>query len=300
MSMLFRPNRNLSRATVLALVACTSCDFLVDPPLPPDAQQFAPPPIYARWWAMVESCSGLKRPLDNVQWYATPGALLNPHNSAEPVEGYWSLASNRIVLASNDTVDGSVVRHEMLHALLRAAGHPRSAFLQNCGGVVDCSPQCVLDGGPIPRPDPAIPTVTPSELEVTSSVSPSSPGSSVDGGFATFTISVHNPFPHPVIALLPLPFTGGIASSYLYSIRQMPGGGVSSGDMAFDTGVTYFSAGETKHIVYDFVDAPVTTPSYNALPGLGDQGITLPPGTYQFRGAYGDHWAADLIVVLSP
>jgi hypothetical protein len=248
---------------------------------------------------MVESCSGLQGSLEKIQWYAAPGALRDPRNSAEPVEGYWSLASNRIVLASNDTLDGGGVRHEMLHALLRVGGHPRSAFLQNCGGIVACAPQCVRDAGPPTPPDPGTPTVAPSLLEVTSAVSPTTPSSSIDGGLATFTISVHNPFPHPVVVLLPNGF-GGVATSYLYVIRQIPGGGVSSGDLAFDTGVTYFSAGETKRTVYDFVDAPVAAPSYNALPGLGNQGITLPPGTYKFRGAYGDHWAADLIVVLSP
>jgi hypothetical protein len=52
----------------------------------------------------VEACSGLKGSLDAVQWYAAPGPLRNPDNGAEPINGYWSLASNRIVLDLNNTI----------------------------------------------------------------------------------------------------------------------------------------------------------------------------------------------------
>ena len=136
--MFLRANRNAARSVFVALVACISCDYLVDPPLPPDAARFVPPGVYARWWAMVESCSGFSRPLGDVEWYSAPGQLTNPSNSREAVEGYYSRASNRIVLLSRNTIAGGTVRHEMLHALLRVGGHPRSAFLQSCGGLVDC------------------------------------------------------------------------------------------------------------------------------------------------------------------
>ena len=141
--------------------------------------------------------------------------------------------------------------------------------------------------------------VTPSELEVTTAVSPVSPSSVIDGGLATFTISVRNPFAYPVVVQLPTSPGGGVATSYRYAIRQVPGDGVSSASLAFDIGVTRFAPGETKRDVFDFVVAPIPAPSYGAISGIGG-GITLPPGSYLFRGDYGGHSATDLSVKLSP
>jgi hypothetical protein len=283
---------------MLPLIAGIACSYVKDPPLPPGAEPFVPPPVYARWWEMVESCSRVERPLDEVKWYAVPGTLRDPH-SGEVIEGYHSLASNRIVLRGNATLDGSGVRHEMLHALLRVRGHSRAAFLKNCGGVVACAPQCVRDAGPVTPPDPATSTVGPSELEVTTAISPDAPSISIDGGLFTFTITVRNPFPHPVIALLPPSADGDTALSYAYHIRDSLGG-LRSADLVIDPGVTYFSAGETKRHVIDVAVAEIDFPSVYALPGQGDRPVALSPGTYTFRGGYGDHWAPDVIAVLSP
>ena len=63
------------------------------------------------------------------------------------------------VLAGTDTIEGSVVRHEMLHALVRAKGHPRAQFLQRCGGIVACGPDCVHDAGPAAAPAAGTPVV---------------------------------------------------------------------------------------------------------------------------------------------
>src|SRR4051812_48428312 len=196
----------IQKRIFVALVAGISCGHLVDPPLPEGATQFSAPAVYTRWWAIVEQCSGLRGSLAGVHWYSTPDQLWNPNNSTDPVEGYWSLASNRVVLNSNDTIDGPTVRHEMLHALIRSGAHPRSAFLKNCGGVVSCPLRCVQDAGDPPATDPGTPVVTPGALEVTSAISPASPTFETDGGLATFTVSVRNPFSHPVlVTLLPVP-----------------------------------------------------------------------------------------------
>ena len=293
----FRVNRFC--LAILAFAAGISCGQLTDPPLPVDAQLFVPPPVYARWWDMVESCSGLRGSLDQIQWYATAGPLSDPNNSNDLIIGYWSRASNRVVLVSDDTVDGATVRHEMLHALVRTPGHSRSAFLENCGGVVSCPPGCVRDGGSPAPVDSSTPVVAPSDLEVTSAVSPASPSSLIDGGFGAFTISVHNPFQHPVLVALPNS-PGSLATSYRYTMRKIPGGGISSWDVALDPGLTYFSAGETKRDVIDFLVIAIASPSIGAIQGLGGSGIALPPGTYSFRADFGGHSAPDLSVVLNP
>jgi hypothetical protein len=156
----------------------------------------------------------------------------------------------------------------------------------------------VRDAGPPASPPAGTPTVTPSELEVTSVVSPDAPSSLIDGGLATFTISVHNPFTHGVIVSLP-PGTGSVPVSYGYAVRESAGGGVTSGDFAFDSGITYFAAGETKRDVIDFFVIPPDFPSYVGPPGLGASGIALPPGTYSFQGDFGGQKAAAVAVVLS-
>jgi hypothetical protein len=286
------------RAPLLALVAGISCGSLTDPPLPGNAQLLIPPPVYAEWWAMVESCSGLSGSLENIQWYSTTSLLRDPNDNDEAIAGYWSLASNRIVLYTNDTIAGAIVRHEMLHALIRSAGHPRWAFLQACGGVVACLEACVRDAGPAASPDPGAPTIAPSELEVTSAVSPAAPSSVLNEGLATFTISVHNPFSHAVVVSLPSG-SGSVPFSYGYAMRDGSGAGMSSGDLALDIGVTYFAAGETKRDVIDFYVIPPEFPSYQGGPGLGESPIALPLGTYSFQGDYGGKAAPNLTVVLS-
>jgi hypothetical protein len=287
------------RRAFLALVAGLSCGHLVDPSLPGDAERFVPPPVYERWWAMVEECSGRQGSLEAVAWYAAPHQLQNPSNPAESVEGYWSAGSNRIVLNSNDTIDGAIVRHEMLHALIRTPGHPRAAFLQGCAGVVSCQPGCVRDAGPPPTPDATTRRVSPAEVEVSSAVLVVSPSSSAQPSFATFTISAHNPFPYPIVVVLP-DAGGGIPTTFSYGIiRLVSGGGLGAGDLALDIGATYFAPGETKRDVFDLVIVPIENPSIAGIPGIGSVGISLPGGTYSFSGDYGRHTAPDITTILN-
>jgi hypothetical protein len=285
---------------ILAFVAGISCGGLTDPALPPDAQLFVAPPVYARWWAMMESCSGLRGSLDQISWYSTPSPLQNPENAEEYIEGYWSRASNRVVLISNDTVDGGTVRHEMLHALVRTGGHPRAMFLQKCGGLVDCGLDCIREGGPAAPVPSGTPNVFPTDMEVTSDVSPANPSALIDGGLATFTISVHNPFSHPVVVVLPRRTADISLTSYRFDFRRSIGGGVSGTNLVLDVEVIQFAAGETKRTVVDFAVAPIAAPGIGVVHGLGVRGVALPPGTYSLRGAYGGKFAPDLSVTLAP
>jgi hypothetical protein len=298
----FRPNGRTGglRLALVAVLTGLACGQLVDPPLPDNAVLFVPPPVYAQWWAMVEECSGLQGSLDAVQWYAAPGELLNPKKPNEVIAGYWSEAGNRIVLTSNDTIEGDVVRHEMLHALARTPGHPRSAFLQNCGGVVACAEECLRDAGAPAPPDPAAPRVAPDQVEVTGAVSVISPSSAEQPAFATFTISAHNPFPYPVVVVLPLRAGESIPTTYTYRIvRLNSGGGLGSGDVALDIGGTYFAAGETKRDVFDVAIALIAAPTIGAIAGVGSEGISLPPATYSFGGSFGGHPAPDVTLILN-
>ncbi|HLE56718.1 MAG TPA: hypothetical protein VJB15_06525, partial [Rhodothermia bacterium] len=171
--------------SILSILGCTS---LVDPVLDPRAEPFQPPPVYARWWSMVESCSGLQGSMSNVSWYQVPGSESVDGNGKD-VGGYWAPVSNSIILGGQLVLDGALVRHEMLHALVRQVkAHPREYFLDRCGGVVSCSSGCVADAGPAPKVDATVARVTSDVLKLHLSIIPNSPSSSIDGG--VFAISV--------------------------------------------------------------------------------------------------------------
>jgi hypothetical protein len=187
---------------LMAASLLAACERIVDPALPSDAVTFNPPPEYTRWWAMTESCSGRSGSLASVKWDFVPGTDLLKLNGAT-VTSYWTAASNSIVLAEGVRLDGSIVRHEMLHALTRASGHPRADFLERCGGVVNCSTQCIADGGAVPKIDFTDPVVTADSLEVGITLVPSVPSLAIDSGSFTMILSVHNPANHAVVAAVP-------------------------------------------------------------------------------------------------
>jgi hypothetical protein len=175
-----------------AIALLCGCQSALDPALPQGAQAMMPPPVYATWWAMTSACSGLSGPLDRVEWYQVPGAATVPYPGVSDANGYWSFASDRIVLAGESVLDGGAVRHEMLHALLQTGRHPRAAFLERCAGFVDCGRECIADSDPLPPLDPATPTISPDQLTLTTSVAPPTPSMGVDGGFFAVTVAVTN------------------------------------------------------------------------------------------------------------
>jgi hypothetical protein len=273
-------------AAVAAVAGLAACGDLVDPDLPANAEQFTPPPVYARWWSMTQSCSGLSGDLSAVTWFMVPGVstvLLN----GKAVEGYWSLAGNRIVIAGAGRLSGAIVRHEMLHALIKVGGHPRAKFLDDCGGVVYCTEACISDAGPPPSPDPAAVQIGPEPLEVRVDVVPATPSRAVDDGFFAVIVSVRNPVTSPVVVQLPPQPIGGGPTTYAFDVAGQST--VLSGhEFALDPSVSTFAAGETKRHVFDFqIGSNVTSRS-------------LPPGTYTLRAGYGGHLVNAAPLVLLP
>jgi hypothetical protein len=177
---------------ILAAVAC------VEPaaPLPSNSQRFTAPPVYQLWWSMVQACSGHTGNLAAVEWYVVPGAD-SISDGSEGVAGYWSSSDNRIVLIGSGEFNGPLVRHEMLHALVRVDGHPRSEFVRRCGGVVDCRVACVEDAGPPATPATSTPRVPPDSLELGIEVQPAIPGVNTFDGYFTITVTARNPSNHP-------------------------------------------------------------------------------------------------------
>lgn len=251
-----------------------SCRDLVDPALPLNAVRFSPPPVYTRWWAMTEACSGASRSFASVSWFIVPEAARIPFNN-DQVEGYWSLASNQIVLAGAAQLRGGNVRHEMLHALIRSSGHERSQFLGKCAGTVDCSMHCVQDAGSAPQV-PGVVQITPAGLEVGVEVEPDALGITADDGFFRVIVTARNPTSRAVAVTLPISSTGP-STSFAFDIRGT-GGGKAAGKPVLDPAVTVFAPGETKRQVFDLQI------------GCDFTSLTLPPGRYTVRGAYGSNW----------
>jgi hypothetical protein len=271
---------------VAAVVGLAACRNLVDPDLPSNAEQFAPPPVYARWWAMTEACSRLSGDLSSVSWFMVPGVSTVSLNG-KPVDGYWSLGSNRIVIAEMGKLAGGKVRHEMLHALLKGRGHPREKFLEDCGGVVACAEACINDAAPPPPPDPAAVPMPPDSLEIQVVVDPETPNRAQDDGFFTVTVSAQNSRSQPVVVTLPSGPFGNMPETFSFDIQGDSGRLIAS-ELALDPAVVFFKRGETKRHVFDFVI------------GNDPQSRAFPPGTYTVRGAYGGHWQTHAPVVLAP
>jgi hypothetical protein len=180
--------------SLLAAVAALGCDAGARGD---GAVAFTPPAVYARWWALTESCSALSGLLTSVRWMRAPASALHAAEGAGTV-AYWSSEDNRIVLATNAVTNGRIVRHEMLHALSRSRGHPASLFRVQCDGVVRCDEACRDGAGVQPQMTTAV-RVPGDSLDIAIVAFPALPSPRIDDGAFQVIVSVTNPAPHAVI-----------------------------------------------------------------------------------------------------
>ena len=277
------------RRLILALPLLAACETSVGPRLPTKAEPFTPPAVYREWWALTEACSGLQGDFTRIGWFHVPGAESIPLPDGTLVNGRWDRVSNRIVLAGQSERFGDLVRHEMLHALLQAGGHPRDAFIGRCGGTVVCEALCIKDAGPPQSPDPAATMVGPSALQIAVELVPAQPSVSVNDGWFRMVVTARNPMAGPVLVQLPSS-NAGPGPSFSYDITEKQ---YSSGyryDMVADVPeVSRFAPLETKQFIFDLQI------------GAGQTRYDNPPGRYWFNGAYGGVWApTPPTVTLSP
>ena len=260
---------------LLSIVLFAVCGRITAP-LPAGTIGFSPPSVYRTWWKMTEACSGRVADFSAVSWYILPGTDELP-DSVDGVGGRWYARGDRILLAGGEEWDGSLVRHEMLHALLGAVGHPRAAFIGDCRGVVVCIETCISDGGPPPPADPSALGVLPSALDVEARVSPIPPIDTADGGYFMLVVTARNPDSTPVVVHLPP--TGDSGPPVTFGFRILAT--ASSGEAIFQVraGVpedSSFAPGETKEYVFDFHIVPNPTTPFE-----------IAPGTYRFIGEFG-------------
>jgi hypothetical protein len=277
------------RGTGLLLVgacAAAACGSITDPPLPEGARILAAPELYARWWSMTESCSGLAGAFGEVTWYEAPGASSVPLDGRE-VQAYWSLASNRIVVAGDAALEGGLVRHEMLHALTRSSAHPRALYLGACAGVVDCDATCTADAGAPPAADPAAARVPPDSVTVTVAVAPGSLLQTPNGEYLALVVTAHNRAARPVVVDLPVAGQPDRRLGFAYDVRG-PAGGFTIGLPATDPSRWTFAAGERKQQLFDVYS------------GARVGAERFPPGEYLVRGSYGGRASDPVSVLLGP
>ena len=267
-------------SVVVAVALSVACRDLVDPPLPSGAVPFTPPPVYARWWAMTEACSGMSGSLERVRWYIVPGATILD-TPDQRVNAYWSAGSNQIVLAGAVQRNGGTVRHEMLHSLARRSGHPRELYLRRCAGIVRCAIECIEDAEPARAPDPAAVVVGPEALTIGVEWSPERPLGADGDGFITLMVTVQNTASHPV----QLKTLSQSSSGFFYELGD--GRNVWGGTFPWlDAEATSVRPGEIKRHAFDIT---------LAAPGV--PGLRLLPGEYTLSGGYGKRFTSIVTVL---
>lgn len=164
-------------------LAVSACALYDDSEFPESATPLAPPVAFRTWWQVVESCSGRKARFDDVRWFQANDLTIR----GEFALGAWFPEGNRIALLGSESFLASIVRHEMLHAILQDADHPVEFFETRCGDLVVCGRDCPTETIP--------PLVTPAsfdEMDVHIEVFPRVPSLRRYAGQLSFVITVHN------------------------------------------------------------------------------------------------------------
>jgi len=215
---------------------------------------FAPPPAYQLWWRMTETCAARQGRLEAVSWYVMPRGVPVTTPEGEAVDGYWQDPGNRVVLASWAQFDGPVVRHEMLHALLGdVPGHPRDYFYLRCGGIVACAQACLEGVAADPANHNSYTVLPPDSLEVSATVTPATPSSTLYDGQFALTVSVTNKRAVPVFV------SSRAGLEWRYRI-QGPNFLIQGLGGTGDPQPATFLAGQTKQLAFDLVLKDVAWP----------------------------------------
>ena len=239
------------RSLLVRLALCgvtAACSDVFEPLFPPNAVRVTPPPQYRVWWEVVERCSGYSADFAAVTWHRVPiGEGLTVRG--ESAAGAWFASGNAIAIGDGWRTVGSLVRHEILHAILRTGTHPREYFREACGDEVMCGRDCL---GAVVLAN-AIPLAI-EQLNVDATLFPRYPSLGRDDGYAAVVVRVRNPY-----------HVNAFVNAHRFSQATCPVGFVitSLSDAqrhdedcralrynASDARV-YFKPGEMRHLVFD-------------------------------------------------
>ncbi len=100
-------------AATLALLACSIPTEGLSVTVT-QIQRFVPPEEYRTWWETVEACSSRSGDFELVRWFQADGIVIR----GKVVLGFWE-SPHDITVVKTVKEEAFVVRHEMLHDLLR-------------------------------------------------------------------------------------------------------------------------------------------------------------------------------------
>lgn len=110
----------------------TACEGSTEPGFPRlELEPFSPLAQYETWWAETEECSGLEGGFDRISFYRVSAPLedggtrfpCGEGGESTRCSGMWQ-APHDIYLAPAMLRIEHLVKHEMLHDLIGAPGHP--------------------------------------------------------------------------------------------------------------------------------------------------------------------------------
>lgn len=264
-----------TRRAVLMLSGALGCASPTEAPRSVNANGLEPLPSYRTWWSLVERCATLDASFDEVRWYvATRVNLWDP-----TVKAVWLEDGNRIVLGKDVVTDGRVVRHEILHALLRRSGHPPEYFAGACAALVACEFSCAPPEAQRGVPQSAR-LIPPSMLDVTMRLEPAQPSRQIDGGWFRLAVTATNPLPEAVWVSIP-----GLDTFSFSEATQAPAGHPPHEDHGITRAVPAverrwaFHPGEARSTTFD---------------------VLWPAGSYNVRISFGDTWNGLFLVTVDP
>ncbi|HET9948595.1 MAG TPA: hypothetical protein VFQ22_06720 [Longimicrobiales bacterium] len=115
--------------SVLPSVAACSIFTAPEPPWrPPDAVPYEPPAIYATWWAEVTACLGMPDDgFERIAWYRVGDGYGFSTPDYGRASGRW-VPPHEVYIAFRHTRTRYIVKHEMIHELLRGGSHDDPRF----------------------------------------------------------------------------------------------------------------------------------------------------------------------------
>lgn len=128
---------SVKRIMAIALLAMLACSDQTAPDFPPPigAVELAHDAQFIKLWQEVERCSGISANHTAVRIYSVPLDRI-PVNGQDAA-GYYDVRRHAIFIAESYITWRNGWRHEILHSLLRATGHPAYYFVTLCGPLVD-------------------------------------------------------------------------------------------------------------------------------------------------------------------
>lgn len=266
--------RCCTRTTALSVsLVLLSCSSLFGPDLPEGTVPLAPLPAeYEGWWSLMQRCSGREGRLEDVEWLVLPRATSIPETDG--ADGIYSERDHAIVLTGRSVGLGPLVRHEMLHALLRDGLHRRSAFIDACGGVVSCGMVCTQEAGVPLAPTPDMALMDPERMRIDVDLVPSTTSLAMGTeGCVTIVVSATNSQARPVRAFV----VNQLSQGFSWMVEGVGAGADNRGEEAE---YVAFEAGGTRRYTFD-CPQPFTELSpgdfgvRGSFTGLSSEGVVL-------------------------